>query len=448
MPFVTSAIYGLPDLVEIMRSIALLVFTTFAVGVTCGQVEPQNAQHCQLEGTVFADNGKPLKSYITAFQMVVIDGVLTPSAKCTTQTDDVGHFQCNSITSGRYLVMAKGGSDRYSIVSPSEAGYPFSFYPNATASDEALIIELSDGENYQIRFTLSQSQSMSISGAIPVRAKTATLSLAVHEEDYDIETGIPVVYEPDTGRFTIDGVPYGNYLLTASWNADGTEHHGSAVLALGPAAMSIVKVQESIPARIEGTIHWSGGEPARRPSSIVLYGRLSNKRRKYIAQIDKNGSFSFPFVQEGDYVVKPSPGDNVYVYSVSIHGKELPNQYVTVQSGAAPLSLDVELSAKAASISGVVSRVQEIDGDCGVVIESVESGQVRALKADSRGHFVATGLGPGEYRLYAWPSLEEVQYGNPLFLRRFVDRSTTVSLHEAMTATQVDVPLIEGANLY
>jgi hypothetical protein len=198
------------------------------------------------------------------------------------------------------------------------------------------------------------------------------------------------------------------------------------------------------PTKVEGVASFSEEPSGKIPSSIALDGRANSLH--YMTQVNKNGSFTFPFVQNGEYVLHTVDGGNVYVSSVSIGGKEQASPYISIPSDTSTVSLQAELSAKAAAVAGYVSQTDAADGKAFVVIQSLESGQIWVTKADSDTQFFATGLPPGAYRLYAWHDVDEVEYNNPLFLKRFTDQSTIVSLDETTHATQVEVRMIGNSD--
>ena len=50
---------------------------------------------------------------------------------------------------------------------------------------------------------------------------------------------------------------------------------------------------------------------------------------------------------------------------------------------------------------------------------------------DQQGHFKLRGLRPGSYTLLAWESLEDEQYLDPEFLKKFEEQGTSVKVEKA-----------------
>jgi hypothetical protein len=115
---------------------------------------------------------------------------------------------------------------------------------------------------------------------------------------------------------------------------------------------------------------------------------------------------------------------------------------VTPNGADAYAPLEVELSSQAASIEGIVEGDNE--GKVSLVVQSVEDNDIRTLETDARRHFAIHGLRPGQYLIYAWPSLDQVEYRNPMFLNRFKDNSTAVSLDNSEHAQQVEIKLLSN----
>jgi hypothetical protein len=427
---------------------AITLFLTLFVVLNCSEVGSALTGECSLSGAVMSNAGEPLKSTVIAFRLTVNDGLLTPESACTTVTDPEGQYSCNSIPSGRYLVMAVNSTSTKNTTGavplPPEP-YTLTFYPNVTDRDQALLITLHEGEHFHADLSVPQARkAASISGSIPDKPKSAQLQLTLHGDDYDLNTNYPVLYDSSSGRFGVAGVPEGLYQLTAHWSWMGSDSYDAVIVAADPATTQNLILANHRPTRVDGKIRWNEGLPLRPPTTMSLQGIRDSARRHYLTRLDSAGSFSFPGVREGKYVLSVEGGDGQsYVQSISLGSKQLPGQDFTVPTDTSSMYLDAELSSDAGSIAGAVSQVATGKDKTRVVVESLAAGTVISLNADSRGQFVVTGLSPGGYRIYAWPGLTDVEYRNPHVLKQYANDGISISVDEGIQATGITVPLID-----
>jgi hypothetical protein len=117
---------------------------------------------------------------------------------------------------------------------------------------------------------------------------------------------------------------------------------------------------------------------------------------------------------------------------------------ILVVAGQLIGDLDVELGTSTATISCVVNAQQIISERTGVVVQPVGSDQVVVALADQQRHFSLQNLPPGDYRLYAWDDLEDVEYRNPQYLKTFRNKSTSLTVDENAPITDVELTAIQA----
>jgi hypothetical protein len=47
---------------------------------------------------------------------------------------------------------------------------------------------------------------------------------------------------------------------------------------------------------------------------------------------------------------------------------------------------------------------------------------------DGSGRFTISGIAPGDYRAYAWKTMERFQYFDSEFVREFIDKGTSIHI--------------------
>ncbi len=242
---------------------------------------------------------------------------------------------------------------------PSQADhevYSFTFFPNVTTLDQATALQLQSGEAAWTNFALVPGHGETVSGLIASKPKAVAFSLALHSEEYDINSDLPVTYDSHTGKFVIDGRTRCQYQLAGAWFSDGVDHHGSMALAVSEASIPEIHLQEDMDTKVEGVVSLGQSPSKELPSAISLERWAGTGGKRYSTEIKKDGTFSFHSVPSGDYFLTVGGISGTYVRTVSKQGTQLPMQRIVLSGESPVVSLDVELSAHAASISGTVER--------------------------------------------------------------------------------------------
>jgi hypothetical protein len=429
-----------------MKIELILVIALFAQCL--GQMpQPNPDLSCSISGTVLNEDGHPILSQLVVYQLVIRYGLERAIPKCSVRSNSDGYYSCRNIEPGRYIVKAstvpaEQPSNDKTSPKPRKS-YPFKFYRNATALDDATVIQVHHEEDARSDFIFNPGHTRTVSGLVSSEPSIIKLDLTLHSEEYEIGSGLPVTYDQRTGRFVVEDVPDGQYQLIGTWFSDGKDHHGSIMFSTGQPLATELRLQEDVNTKVEGIINVGTGLSKALPSTISLEKQGDADSKRYMTKIEANGSFSFPSVPSGDYCLALQEGFNAYIRAVSNQGKDLPKQHFVISGESPVVFLSVELSQQTASISGTVERSNSNDGRPSVVLQSLNSGQITTVITDTNRRFSVTGLSPGEYRLLAWSKLDDVPYRSPRFLARYVRDSTTVFVDESSPVTQIDVPLVE-----
>lgn len=142
----------------------------------------------------------------------------------------------------------------------------------------------------------------------------------------------------------------------------------------------------------------------------------------------------------GSYRLRLLNTDDSYIQSVSTDNSELPNQIIAIEGQNEQIQIKVQIGVHAASISGSLALADKVGDVCGIVLQSLESGEITLINGDKNRHFHTDGLAPGHYRLFAWEDLNDVPYLDPTSLARYENQSTNVLLEKGML-TVIQTPL-------
>lgn len=78
------------------------------------------------------------------------------------------------------------------------------------------------------------------------------------------------------------------------------------------------------------------------------------------------------------------------------------------------------------------------------MLQSVGSDQVTVAVADAQKRFSLRDIPPGDYRLYAWDDLDDVEYRNPQYLKTFQNKSTSLTVDGNAPITDVELTTIDS----
>jgi len=171
-----------------------------------------------IAGNVVAEAGDALvRVQVVALQRE--GGVATGafSIAKTTTTDDQGNYRLAGLTPDSYVVAVVSGTD---TAHKSSSGYPTTFFPDTVTLADALPVTVRSGAvAVGVNFRLTVRPSGSVAGIVvgpdgnPVSAEVRVTPAESADMPYGLETAD--LLSGDDGRFAIDGIPLGRYVVRA-----------------------------------------------------------------------------------------------------------------------------------------------------------------------------------------------------------------------------------------
>jgi Polysaccharide lyase family 4, domain II len=157
----------------------------------------------------------------------------------------------------------------------------------------------------------------------------------------------------------------------------------------------------------------------------------------------KDGAFDFRSVPPGEYILSLPLGQQVYVDSVSVGGKSSGSSRFTIAPGQDTVNLELEVKKSRAQIRGSVKEWQSAAASAEVIAQSEDSGDIYKVTTDKQKNFSFAGVKPGEYRLFAWPGVDTIEYRNPLVLKKYNNDSTEVRVDQDDIGSVIELSPIE-----
>ena len=420
-------------------------------------------------GRVFGADGQLLSNAIVnALRVSYPLGYAVLEGQVSKGTDDRGDFRLFWLPPGDYYLTAEPPRS-----APTPGGAPAgqgikTFYPGTTAVTEAKMISIKGGEetlgmDILIRPISLFKVSGQVSSLIPpptpqldapaVNAAVLVLLSPDGNAPDDTKQVGTVPLLPTNGQFEIPVLP-GIYDLFARVPDAASQAAGGAPQAWGRARLdvrdtNINNVLITIPPSVEvkGTVTAPGGripeairiqlmpdEPS--AAKIPAYQQVSRRS----VPVNAEGAFSVTAVPEGRFRVSSVAGlpQDMYIADVRQNAQSVFDTGFDVNArNTTPV--EVVLGSGAGTVNGVVmdGPTKVVAGATVVLIPETRRRDNRALyilaNSDATGRFTFRGVAPGDYKVFAWESIQAFAHVNAAFMAKHEDRGKLVHVGQSGT---------------
>ena len=368
----------------------------------------------------------------------------------TTRTNDRGEYRIYWVTPGRYYVVAgtPPGPVTGAPSSPNDSQdrYGFTFYPGVADSTRASTIDVQSGSDAHADFSVPPQQLFHVRGKVvdSTGKPPSSISVSFAFQSVTGQTGafsIGQSYDSTTGNFDVPNFTPGSYIVqvaTATVERETIEVVNANVdnlsFILGTGAVLNGHLRVDGP----GNSLSAGAERARvqlRGINVAL--TVSHN------SVEADGNFKIDSISPADYraVVTNLPVE-LYAKEVRLGGLDLMNQTIHVTSGT-PIggTVEVLLSPNVSQIEGTVldDRGQPIAGLLVVLVPDRNREHTELFKtatSDQTGHYSIRGIPPGDYKLFAWETLESFAYFDPELLKQSDSQGKAMHIVESSKLNQ------------
>jgi hypothetical protein len=459
---------------QTMKDIAFRLVNT---GVVSGRVrtasgEPGAALNIQLMKSTYNTQGQ------RTFQSV-----------SSGRTDDRGDYRLFWVTPGRYYVSTGGNSlttltstDGSTILFLSSGGDLTSanaatvYYPGTTDPLRAITIDVDPGgEVSGIDMVLPDQQVFRVRGRLVdtstgVPPRTASITLVPRDPSFSgLSGGIPPNYNGSTGTFDMRNVPPGAYWLRAQAtdstanavitpNAVGRTVSEALSMATSPRTaaqkalditgdMEDLVLELGVGFTVNGIVRVEGNAlPTSNGPRVALRPTNPNGLTSPLLPLNADGTFSLTNVMPGEYraQVLGMPVD-YYVKEARVEQTDVLNAPWVINEPVRG-NLNIVVSSAAGQIDGTLTdkTSQPVSALQTVLIPDEHRDRpelFRSAVTDKSGKFTFRGVTPGNYKIFAWESLEPNAYYDPQILRQYEDQGHQIRVLESDKKT-VDVKMI------
>ena len=419
--FDSSNVHGEPKLLRV----------TLASGERKRDIVIRLAPPGVITGRILDEDGDPIRRIqvqTMVYRYAAAGRQLSPRGSAT--SNDLGEYRIYDVPPGHYYLKASsfesmgGGS--------SGESYGTSYYPGTRDPTAASIIEVGAGLTLEgINLTLRPTKVANIRGRVMNPGNNLIVGLMKEGGGYN--TG---VNDPD-GKFELQGVSPGSYILTAASTVSGRNYSARLPIQVGATDLEGIELHLMPPVEVAGQIRIEGKTSDKLSR---LYIGLESEGRGMGSMADggpkEDGSFVLQGLEPAVYQVSAQAPEDLYLKAVRWGDRDVMQSGLDLTQGAAESKLVVVLSANGGQIDGVVEDDQSAPAVEAMVTLVPPSGTpsrslFKSALTSPAGHFHMQGIAPGSYKLFAWEAVDinELMY-NPDFLKPFDSQVQSVEISE------------------
>jgi hypothetical protein len=384
-----------------------------------------------------------------------------PSQRARTsqsQTNDLGEYRLAGLLPGKYVVAVSarpwyaqtafryasgqsgdaqaqfGGLSRVPAArldSALDVVYPLTFYPGTTDGHSATELSLHEGETQQADIPLRSISSvhLRLTNVPPDQAASPRIIGVTQPLFGAVSIGVPMgVAQIAPGEVEVAGLPPGDLTLSLiPQDGDWRKAQHLEVNASGEATVDASKT--SPVASVSGRI--VAQDPGAAPETGAVW--LRSRNRGSLAQIKKDGTFSFPPLPLGSYEVLVNlAAPAKYIQKISASGAKTSGRRLII-TGGEDVQLTIVLGLGIGEINGTaLFNGHTADGVMVLLLpESAEDidSDLHMDQSNSDGSFVLADITPGKYRLLAIQDGWSLDYRDPAAIKPYLAKAASVQIN-------------------
>jgi len=371
------------------------------------------------------------------------------------QTDDRGEFRIAKLPAGNYRVLVTGGRMGAATLDPSSGQrqvYSPTYYPSATEPSQAAEIRVVPGdERAGVDIRLQRTSVVRISGTVSGEIGTneyVQVNVQPVDSRGDASAGArhssTAVSPQAAGRFVLDSVRPGEYILTA------TTQHAVATMRLrvGQTDLDDIALALRPFLKVEGKLRRDPDTKAG-TAQVGFIAVGGNFAAGGVGQVRPDGTFTLERMTPGRHYINVTAPGGWVVRSITQAGQPAPSMIVDLSAG--PVPIEITLHNKPARIDGTVESSDEPNGRLMAVAIEIDDEPlspvllgVRTKSAPVRDNkFQILNLRAAKYKVFVVPQdLMELTL-DPENVAKLAAKASEVTLTEGVTVPVSLRPITE-----
>jgi len=430
------------------------------VGPDTGKIVLKLAPEAVIFGHVTGKDEEPLEgASIQVFTFMSMNGrqQLVPAGRGNVRTDEDGNFRIASLPAGRYYVAVKAGTVARRILGARTAkgneAYPaLVYYPGTTDMAAAATMDLAPGQRMEAQFSLALAPAFKVAGTVTAAGEWKQVNSPLIVDELDQVLFSPEEFDTQSGAFQFRAVPAGTYILRLG----GMDQQGRYISSRRKVTISspvtnlkfslrpgldipVVIRSEFNKARLPGNCTYSlpGGELQQSDCSdypaahVELVAADSARSRFYTdyGPVKDPSAFGVHGVTPGKYVVRAQASFGGYVRSLRSGNTDLLRDELVVPEDGSVSPIEVVVRDDSATLK-VQVRTEKPGQQATVMIfpDGALITEPQMMATTSNTEFQTGPLAPGTYKVFAFDSIDGLDYADPEVLTQYASRAASVTV--------------------
>jgi len=383
----------------------------------------------RIAGRITNHEGEPMEgAQLQILHEQILQGHKQWQTSNNANTDEDGYFCADQLPAGRYLVFMTG--PQFEVTVPA-------YYPNASDIESAQAIDLRPGQEFRADFRLRSERTYRVSGQVFGVPLTNGVGLSIQNSSGQT-VSFPLDLDPASGQFVAPAMPSGNWtLLLFAADSEGHQYQARQEIAVTHADLENVRITAHLNAVIPLTVNHSA-VPAAGVEGTIFANLISVDQ----PNIQTNGTqqqgdppvLSFVNVTPGKYKLDVQGFGHECLESARYGGIDLTRDYLLVSAGGATQPLIINLRADCAGITAKLRPADQQRPAVALVVPTSGIGEPKVLpiQAQPKQGMIyawpnqAVALSPGSYQVYAFSTLDGLEYANRQVLRNYPSQNVTL----------------------
>ena len=388
-------------------------------GVTLSLVEGQQMNALQIALTPSATvSGKVTDSFglgVEGATVLALEPIFQRGKKeyvplASAISDPSGNYKLDDLIAGDYLLAA---TDHTGVSAAT-------WYPDAANQSSAQRVTVTAAASIAGKdIRMVKASGRRVMGTLTGGGSAAIAWLTPKGGATSLILRVPAKIQADSG-FIFENVAPGSYILNAT-EADGVTTAASPVsVTVGQKDIDGLTLHAQSDADLEGEITLGANVPLPPGIQVLLEAADAPLPRPVRASVDTRGDFTFHDLAPGRYMLHVLAPDPIYVRTARYHGLDVIDE--PFDFGGPSGKLLISLTANGAALGGTVRGADgtPIPGAMVALVPTLHRfSRYKEVATDQFGEFHFEGIAPGEYRVYAWDHIEQGQYEDVAWMKKF-----------------------------
>jgi hypothetical protein len=383
----------------------------------------------KIVGRITDADGEPAENIsLQLLNEMILQGRKLTMARENASTDDDGVYRIDGLLPGRYKLFANGHVlPAATLDAPPELSAP-AYYPDGPDLASAQTIDIKAGQEIRADFHLRSERGYRVSGKVSGIPTTTPVGFSFTNASGQNVVFGAMTFDQEKGTFTAQAVPSGTYTVNFSSNEGPASTYGlrQEIVVDGADVSDLQFVLHSfatIPVQVN---HATDIAPPNGGLNAALIALEPFQYSQY--GLHAEGSppvFTFNNVPAGKYRLSMQSSGSECLESAAYGSIDLTRDYLVVGAGEQPLAITIKMRADCATLTVKLQPAEHPRDAFLIVVPSsaLAEPEIQGVAKGSAGSFT---LSPGSYQVFAFSTVDGLEYANPEALRGYP--SQTVNL--------------------